>query len=84
MSNVIWRRPMGGPSLKPRTIIHIDEALEADRAPGSGDSPITLKPLTGEDCDLTVLIFTLPPNHVGKVHWHPADTVYVVRRGELS
>jgi hypothetical protein len=39
--------------------------------------------LTGEACDLAVLTFTLPPNHVGKVHWHPADTVYIVRRGQF-
>ena len=77
----IWRRPEGGPDLAPRTVIHIADALLADRAPGAGDSPITLRPLTGEDCDLTALIFTFPPNYVGKVHWHPADTLYVIRKG---
>jgi len=83
MSSVVWRRSSTGPSLDPRTIIHIDDAPLAERAPGSPDAPITLRPLTGEDCDLAVLIFTLPPNHVGKLHWHPADTVYVVRRGQF-
>jgi hypothetical protein len=29
------------------------------------------------------LIFTFPPNYVGKVHGHPTDTVYVVRRGQF-
>lgn len=79
MQNTLWRRAGGGPSLAPRTVIHIDDALPAVK-PGA---PITLTPLTGEDCDLTVLIFTFPPNYVGKVHWHPADTVYVVRRGQF-
>ena len=31
-----------------------------------------------------MLTFELPPNYVGKVHWHPADTVYVVRRGQFT
>ena len=78
-----WRRADGDPSLGPRTVIHIDEARLAERNVGSPESPIALRPLTGEGCDLTVLIFTLPPNYVGKVHWHPADTVYVVRRGQF-
>ena len=42
-----------------------------------------MRPLTGEACDLTVLIFTFPPGYVGKLHWHPADTVYVVQRGQF-
>jgi hypothetical protein len=61
-------------------VIHIDEARPAER---DGDSAISLLPLTGPDCDLTVLIFTFPPNYVGKVHSHPTDTVYVIRRGEF-
>lgn len=80
MSTVVWRRPDGGPSLDPRTVIHIDEALPAEH---EGASAITLQPLTGPDCDLAVLIFTFPPNYVGKVHSHPTDTVYVIRRGEF-
>jgi hypothetical protein len=84
MSSETWRRPAKGPSLGPRTVIHIDDALPAERSAGSADSTITLTPLTGENCDLTVLIFTLPPDYVGKVHWHPADTVYVVRRGQFT
>jgi hypothetical protein len=83
MSTVVWRRPTGGPALAPRTVIHIDDALPAERTEGSPASAITLQPLTGADCDLTVLIFTFPPNYVGKVHWHPTDTVYVIRRGEF-
>ena len=80
MSNEIWRRPPGGPSLEPRTVIHIDDALPAER---EAPSAITLRPLSGPDCDLTVLVFTFPPNYVGKVHCHPTDTVYVIRRGEF-
>jgi len=84
MGNETWRRPTGGPALGPRTVIHIDDALPAERTAGSAPSPITLTPLLGEACDLTVLIFTLPPHYVGKVHWHPADTVYVIRRGQFT
>jgi hypothetical protein len=84
MGSEIWRRPAGGPALGPRTVIHIDDALPAERTTGSADSPITLTPLISETCDLTVLTFTLPSNYVGKVHWHPADTVYVVRRGQFT
>ena len=80
MSSVVWRRPDGGPSLDPRTVIHIADALPAER---EGDSAITLQPLTGPGCDITVLIFTFPPNYVGRVHSHPTDTVYVIRRGEF-
>ena len=56
----------------------------AGRVPGSGASPISLTPLTSDDCDLAVLTFTLPPNYVGKLHWHPADTVYIIRRGQFT
>ena len=61
-------------------MIHIHDAPLAER-----DVPaaITLQPLTGPDCDVTVLIFTFPPNYVGKVHLHPTDTVYVIRRGQF-
>jgi hypothetical protein len=83
MSNVKWRRAQGGPPLAPRTVIHIADAPLAERAAGSPDSPITLQPLTGEACDLAVLIFTFPPDYVGEVHAHPADTVYVVRQGQF-
>jgi quercetin dioxygenase-like cupin family protein len=64
-------------------VIHIADAPLAERRPGSPPSPITLQPLTGEDCDVTVLVFTFPPHHRGVVHWHPTDTVYVVRRGQF-
>ena len=84
MGNETWRRAAGGPALGPRTVIHIDDALPAERTEGSAPSPITLTPLLGDACDLTVLIFTLPPDYVGKVHWHPADTVYVIRRGQFT
>jgi hypothetical protein len=77
----VWQRPPDGPDLGPRQVIHIGDAELAQRVPGAPDSPITLRPLTGEACDLTALIFTFPPNYVGKVHWHPADTLYVVRKG---
>jgi hypothetical protein len=77
----VWRRPEAGPDLGPRTIIHIDEVPPARRG---GGSPISLTPLTGDACDLAVLTFTLPPNYVGKLHWHPADTVYVIRRGQFT
>jgi hypothetical protein len=83
MTEQAWRRAAGGPSLDPRTVIHIDDTVLAERMPGSSASPITLRPLTGEDCDVTVLIFELPPDHRGRVHWHPTDTVYVVRRGQF-
>jgi alkylhydroperoxidase family enzyme len=78
-----WRRGSGGPALDPRTVIHIDEAPLAERTPGNPPAAITLQPLTGADCDVTVLIFTFPPNYRGVVHWHPTDTVYVVRRGQF-
>jgi hypothetical protein len=78
-----WKRAAGGPDLGPRTIIHIEDALDAQRVEGSPPTTISLRPLTGEGCDLSVLTFTLPPNYVGKVHWHPADTVYVIRRGQF-
>ncbi len=83
MANPSWRRARGGPTLAPRTVIHIGDALLAERVEGSTPSVITLRPLTGEDCGVTVLIFTFPPNYVGTVHWHPTDTVYVIRRGEF-
>jgi hypothetical protein len=77
-----WRRAANGPPLDPRTIIHIADAGAAERVDGTVPA-ITLRPLTGEACDITVLIFTFPPDYVGKVHWHPADTVYVVQRGQF-
>ena len=83
MENETWRRPSGGPGLGPRTVIHIADALPAERIEGSPDTTITLTPLTGAACDVTVLTFTFPPNYVGKVHWHPTDTVYVVRHGQF-
>lgn len=83
MSEPMWQRGEGGPSLGPRTIIHIDEAPLAVRVPGAPPAAITLRPLTTDACDLAVLTFAFPPNYVGKVHWHPADTVYVVRKGQF-
>jgi hypothetical protein len=81
MTTDVWRRPEAGPDLGPRSVIHINEVPPAQRG---GGSPITLTPLTGDACDLAVLTFTLPPNYVGKRHWHPADTVYVIRRGQFT
>jgi hypothetical protein len=82
MSTSVWRRAADGPSLDPRSIIHIADARPAERVDGAVPA-ITLRPLTGDSCDITVLIFTFPPDYVGKVHWHPADTVYVVQRGQF-
>lgn len=79
----VWRRAEGGPALGPRTIIHIDDALPAVKGNGDVPRPITLRPLTAPECDLAALVFTFPPNYVGKVHWHPADTLYVIRRGQF-
>jgi quercetin dioxygenase-like cupin family protein len=83
MAESTWRRASGGPSLGPRTVIRVGDAPLAERTPGSPPTPISLRPLTGEDCDVTVLIFTFPPGHRGSVHWHPTDTVYVVQRGQF-
>src|SRR5215467_565692 len=77
----VWQRAPESADLGPRSVIHISDAPLAQRVPGAPESPITLQPLTGEACDLTALIFTFPPNYVGKVHWHPADTLYVIRKG---
>lgn len=78
-----WAWPVGGPDLGPRQVIHIDDAAPATKGGERIDSPITISPLVAPECDLAVLTFTLPPNYVGKLHWHPADTVYVIRRGEF-
>ena len=77
-----WSRADGGADLGPRRVIHIADAPLAVRTDGS-PPPIELRPLVTDECDLAVLTFTFPPNYVGKVHWHPADTVYVVRRGQF-
>ena len=82
MTEQIWRRASGGPSQEPRTVIHIDDAPLAERTDGL-EPAIELRPLVSDDCDVAVLTFTFPPGYVGKVHWHPADTVYVVRRGQF-
>ena len=83
MTTPAWKRADSGPPLDPRTVIHIDDAALAERLPGTPPSAISLRPLTGDACDLTVLTFTFPPNYVGKLHWHPTDTVYIVRRGQF-
>lgn len=77
---VLWRRADGGPDLGPRRVITIDEAAPAIGPP---DAPYRIVPLTGDDCDLSMISFTFAPNFVGTRHWHPADTVYVIRRGEF-
>ena len=77
-----WRRGPGEADLGPRRVIHIDDAPAAVRVDGT-PPPITLRPLVADECDLAVLVFEFPPNYTGKVHWHPADTVYVVRRGRF-
>ena len=83
MAKSAWRRGSGGPALGPRTVIRIARRAAGGAHARSSPSPITLQPLTGENCDVTVLIFTFPPDHAGVVHWHPTDTVYVVRRGQF-
>ena len=82
MSPVVWKRASGGNALDPRTVIHIADVPLAEFT-GEGMPTISLQPLTGPDCDVTALIFTFPPNYTGKVHWHPTDTIYVVRRGQF-
>ena len=82
MDENTWRRPEGGPDLGPRTVIHIDDAIPA-LGPAGTDWPYVITPLTGPDCDLSVITFTFAPNFRGTRHWHPADTVYVIRRGEF-
>ncbi|MSV90628.1 MAG: hypothetical protein F2754_10455 [Actinobacteria bacterium] len=82
MSPSAWKRASDGPLLAPQSIIHIADVRAAERVDGTPPA-ITLRPLTGEACDLTVLIFTFPPGYTGKVHWHPTDTVYVVQRGQF-
>jgi hypothetical protein len=77
-----WRRGDEPADLGPRRVIRIDDAPHAVRVDGS-PPPIVLRPLVTDECDLAVLTFEFPPNYVGKVHWHPADTVYVVRRGQF-
>lgn len=78
----VWQRPTTGPSLGAQTVIHMGDAHPAVRTDGS-DAAIELRPVLGPDCDLAALTFTFPPNYVGKVHWHPADTMYVIRRGQF-
>ena len=46
MASETWRRPAGGPALAPRSVIHIDDTLPAERIVGSSASPISLTPLT--------------------------------------
>lgn len=83
MGSEVWQRPTDGPANGPRTIIRVDEMPLAGRTADAPPSAITLRPLTPDACDLAVLTFEFPPNYTGKVHWHPADTVYVVRRGQF-
>lgn len=63
-------------------MISVDEAHPAVRADGS-HGQVELVPLTGDACDLTLLVFRMPPGYVGTRHSHEADTVYIVRRGVL-
>lgn len=44
---------------------------------------VELKVVTTAECELAVLVFRFPPNHLSPVHWHPADTVYMIRAGEF-
>jgi hypothetical protein len=78
-----WSRPAGGPSLGPQQVIHIDDAQPATFTSPDGAKAIGLTPLTSDECDLCVTIFTLPPNYRGLRHSHPSDTVYVIRRGQF-
>jgi hypothetical protein len=83
MTTQVWRRAANGPAVTPRTVIHLDDIPAAERVDGTPPA-ITLRPVTPEECDVAVVIFSFPPNYVGKVHWHPADTVYVVRQGVFN
>jgi quercetin dioxygenase-like cupin family protein len=79
-STAAIRRATTGPSLDPRTVIHVDDVHPAVRPP-SAETVAELFPLTPDACDLAVVLFKLPPNYVGTRHSHDADTVYIVRRG---
>lgn len=78
----LWRRGDGGPSLGPQTVIHIDDATPAVMVDGSIPK-IGLKPLVSDECDYVVMTFEFPPHYAGVRHWHPEDTIYIVRRGEF-
>jgi hypothetical protein len=69
----------------PQRLIHLDDI--GWQAPDSGGlerpTGVELQVVTPAECDLAVLVFRFPPNHLSPVHWHPADTVYVVRSGEF-
>ncbi len=79
----VWQRATTGPALDPQTIIHIDDVHPAVR-PSTSQSPVELFPLTGDACDLACLVFKFPPNYVGTRHSHPADTLYIVRKGVFN
>lgn len=78
----LWTRGEGGPDLGPCRVIHIDDAVPAVTTDGSIPK-IGLKPLVSDECDYVVMTFEFPPHYAGVVHWHPEDTLYIVRRGEF-
>jgi hypothetical protein len=80
-----WQRSPDEPPLAPRSVIHVDDVPWIERTDSTG-KPVTaikLRPVTGAECDLTALTFSFPPNYVGKVHWHPVDTLYIIRAGQF-
>ena len=76
----LWKRGEGGPDLGPQRVIHIDDAAPAVMTDGSMPR-IGLRPLVTDDCDYVVMTFEFPPEYAGVVHWHPEDTIYIVKRG---
>ncbi|MCB0996227.1 MAG: hypothetical protein KDB21_14115 [Acidimicrobiales bacterium] len=76
----------GDVTLPPRTPIHVDELLPAvyrvDDA-GELDPDTWRKTIIAPPSGHAVFCVRIAPNGSTPVHWHPSDTVYIVRRGEL-
>ena len=70
----------------PQTPIAVD-ALEPTvyrvTPDGSTDHDTWRKTIVDVDTDHPVFYVRIAPNAATPVHWHPSDTVYIVRRGEL-
>ena len=73
-------------SLAPRTPIAVDD-LEPSvfrvSADGALDTDTWRKTILAPDSGAAFFYIRIAPNQATPIHWHPSDTVYIVRKGQL-
>lgn len=73
-------------TLAPRTPIRVDDLVPSVHRvteDGTPDPHTWRKTIVAPSAGYAVFYVSIGPGAATPVHWHPSDTVYIVRRGQL-